>query len=329
MAYLFLFDKEEKMNRLLTLTILVLVTVTTTKAQDERQEIINDIKPMNKACFDCHNQKYYTYTNEQTGREVKREMWDKYRVDDSLYYQANHFSFACIDCHAAGFEDYPHPPDAREEQIYTCTDCHGFSETDEKYQFAKIEDAYYESVHYEKQGDDFSCWDCHDAHTYVVKARRTNDIKEIISYNNAQCLDCHGNVDKFKLLTGEELNILDKHEWLPNQKAHFNSVRCIECHTKVDDELMIAHQVMPKDSAVRNCVDCHSQNSLLLSTLYKHKVKENRKQNGFYNGVILNDSYVIGASRNELLNKISIAIFLLTIGGIFVHAVLRFFLIKK
>ena len=317
------------MNRLLTVIFLGIILNTTLFAQNERQEIIEETKPLNQACFDCHGQKYYTFTNSQTGQEVRREMWDKFRIDDSLYYQSNHFSFACTDCHDMGYEDYPHPPAAREEQIFTCTDCHGFTESDQKYQFDKIEEAYYESVHYERQPDNFSCWDCHDPHTYVVKARRTNNIKEIISYNNAQCLECHGNVDKFKLLTGEERNIMDKHEWLPNQKAHFSSVRCIECHTKVNEELLIAHQVMPKDSAVRNCVECHSQNSLLLSTLYKHQVKENRKQNGFYNGVILNDSYVIGASRNELLNKISIAIFLLTIGGIFVHAVLRFFLIKK
>jgi hypothetical protein len=163
----------------------------------------------------------------------------------------------------------------------------------------------------------------------VVKARRTNDIKEIISYNNAQCLECHANEDKFKLLTGEKMNVLEQHDWLPNQQAHFNSVRCIECHTAVDDELLIAHKVMPADSAVRNCVECHSQNSLLLSTLYKHQVKENRKKNGFFNGVILNDSYVIGASRNETLNKVSIALFILTLGGILIHALLRIFITKK
>jgi hypothetical protein len=317
------------MNKPLFFLIAALTFSFIVQAQDDRQEIINDIRPLNKACFDCHGQQYYTYTNESTGQEVRKEMCESYLLDDSLYYQSNHFSFACIDCHSGDYESYPHPPTVRMEQLYTCTDCHGFTETDEKYQFSKIEDAYYESVHYELEGDNFSCWDCHDPHSYVVKARRTTDIKEIISYNNAQCLECHTNEDKFKLLIDEKMSVLEQHDWLPNQQAHFNSVRCIECHTAVDNELLIAHKVMPADSAVHNCVECHSQNSLLLSTLYKHQVKENRKKNGFVNGVILNDSYVIGASRNETLNKVSIALFILTLGGILVHALLRIFITKK
>lgn len=317
------------MHRTLTTTIIILLLALQGFAQDERQEIIDEIKPLNKACFECHANQYYSYTNENTGDEVRKEMCESYLLNEEEYYQSNHFSFACTDCHAADYENYPHPPAARQEQLYNCTDCHGFTETDQKYNFSAIEDAYYESVHYKKEGDKVSCWDCHDPHSYVVKARRTEDIKEIISYNNAQCLECHSNTDKFKLLTGKELNVLEQHDWLPNQKAHFSSVRCIECHTEVNDELLIAHKVMPSDSAVRKCVECHSQNSLLLSTLYKHRVKKNRQENGFYNGVILNESYVIGASRNEYLNIISVVIFALTIGGILVHALLRFFLKKK
>lgn len=317
------------MQKTLTTTLIIFFLALQGFAQDDRQEIVNETKPLNQKCFDCHGQQYYTYTNENTGKEVKREMCENYRLNEDEYYQSNHFSFACTDCHSVDYESYPHSPAARQEQIYTCTDCHGFTETDQKYQFSKIEDAFYESVHYKRKGDEFSCWDCHDPHSYVVKARRTNDIKEIISYNNAQCLDCHSNVDKFKMLTGKELNVLEEHDWLPNQKAHFSNVRCIECHTEVNNELLIAHKIMPKDSAVRKCVECHSQNSLLLSTLYKHQVKENRQENGFYNSVILNESYVIGASRNEILNKVSIALFILTIGGILIHAILRIFIIKK
>lgn len=317
------------MHRTLTVTFIICLLALQGIAQNEQQEIIDEVKPLNKACFDCHANKYYSYTNENTGQEVRREMCESYRLNVAKYYQSNHFSFACTYCHATGYENYPHPPEARQEQHYTCTGCHGFSETDKKYQFSKIEDAFYEGVHYKREGDQFSCWDCHDPHTYVVKSRHTDNIKEIISYNNAQCLECHSNIDKFKLLTGKELNVLEKHDWLPNQKAHFNSVRCIECHTEVNNELLVAHKIMQADSAVRKCVECHSQNSLLLSTLYKHQVKKSRQENGFYNVVILNESYVIGATKIKYLNIISGAIFILTLGGILVHALLRYFLIKK
>ena len=125
------------------------------------------------------------------------------------------------------------------------------------------------------------------------------------------------------------VNVLEHHEWLPNQNLHFNNVRCIECHTEVDKDILIAHKVQPKEKAVRNCVECHSENSLLLSTLYKYEAKENRQENGFYNGVILNESYVIGASRNQYLNVISIVLFFITIGGILIHSLLRYFFVKN
>ena len=47
---------------------------------------------------------------------------------------------------------------------------------------------------------------------------------------------------------------------------------------------------------------------MLLSSWYRFQTIENRK-NGFVNGVMLNQAYVIGASRNELLNLISLLVF--------------------
>jgi hypothetical protein len=45
-----------------------------------------------------------------------------------------------------------------------------------------------------------------------------------------------------------------------------------------------------------------------MSSLYKFQSKEQRKD-GFFNGIILNQSYVIGANRNEYLNILSLLIF--------------------
>ena len=317
-------------NFLLSIFILVVFLPGGIQAQEEeRQEIIEEVKPRNNECLECHGQDKYTYFNEQLGRDVKAQMCEDYIVSEEEYYQANHFSFACVDCHSSGFNEYPHPAEARFEQVYSCTDCHGFSESDEKYQFSKIEESYKESVHHKRLGEDFSCWSCHDPHTYAIKARESNNIKNIVSYNNSMCLDCHSDVEKFEMLSGEKKNVFEHHEWLPNQNLHFNNVRCIECHTEVNKDILVAHKVQPKKEAVRKCVECHSENSLLLSTLYKYKVQENRQKNGFYNGVILNESYVIGASRNEYLNVISIVLFFAALGGILVHSLLRYFFVKK
>ena len=45
-----------------------------------------------------------------------------------------------------------------------------------------------------------------------------------------------------------------------------------------------------------------------MASLYKFESKEQR-QDGFFNGIILNESYVIGANRNEYLNILSLIIF--------------------
>jgi NAD-dependent SIR2 family protein deacetylase len=137
------------------------------------------------------------------------------------------------------------------------------------------------------------------------------------------CLKCHADYDRFQLLSDrEEINILTTHDWLPNQDAHFRNVRCIECHTKVNDTILVAHLIKQKSDAVKACNECHSQNSLLMSSLYKFQSKEQRK-NGFLNGIILNESYVIGANRNQYLNNLSIIIFVILSGVIAVHTVFR------
>ena len=47
---------------------------------------------------------------------------------------------------------------------------------------------------------------------------------------------------------------------------------------------------------------------LLMASLYKFESKAQRRD-GFFNGIILNESYVIGANRNEYLNLLSLVIF--------------------
>ena len=59
-----------------------------------------------------------------------------------------------------------------------------------------------------------------------------------------------------------------------------------------------------------------------MASLYKFESKVQRRD-GFFNGIILNESYVIGANRNEYLNIISLIIFIGVIGIIGIHVVFR------
>ena len=59
-----------------------------------------------------------------------------------------------------------------------------------------------------------------------------------------------------------------------------------------------------------------------MASLYKFESKEQRRD-GFFNGIILNASYVIGANRNEYLNLLSLIIFVGVIVIIGIHIILR------
>ena len=277
----------------------------------------------NERCLVCHGQNRYEYTNENLGRQVRAMMFSERVVTREDFYQSNHKSFSCTDCHSGDYVQFPHSGELRMEQGYNCIDCHGGDEMFARFNFETIESEYQKSVHFKLEEEGFSCWKCHDPHEYRISIRNSENLKETILYDNNICLNCHSDFDRFHLLSDrEEISILSTHDWLPNQEAHFKSVRCIECHTKVNDTILVAHLIKPKADAVKACNECHTQNSLLMSSLYKFQSKEQRKD-GFFNGIIMNESYVIGANRNQYLNNLSIIIYIMLSCGIAVHLFFR------
>ena len=284
----------------------------------------------NEKCLKCHGQSKYKYINSESGTEVTRRMYIETIINRSQFAESNHKTFKCIDCHSADYDTFPHPGRLRMETKYACIDCHGGDEKYAKFQFEKIESEYQASVHSTKHGEDFNCWMCHNPHSYKINARSENKIKDIVAYDNAICLNCHADITKYQMLTDKvNPDIIQKHKWLPNQALHFKSVRCIECHARSNDSLLVAHNIQPKAKAVRRCVECHSTNSILMASLYKYKVKEGRSKAGFYNGVIMNEGYVIGANRNYYLGLISLIMFGCVAAGILIHASLRIIKRKK
>jgi len=277
----------------------------------------------NDVCFKCHGQAKYEYTNETLGRQVKALMFSERIVRKEDFYRSNHRSFSCTDCHSYDYVNFPHSGELRMEQKLSCLDCHGGDENYAKYHFEGIDSAYQKSTHFKLEEEGFSCWKCHDPHNYRISVRNADNLKETIAYDNAICLNCHSDFNRYQLLTDkEEINIITKHEWLPNQTTHLSSVRCIECHTEINNNIPVSHLIKPKTEAVKLCNECHSQNSLLMASLYKFESKAQRRD-GFFNGIILNQSYVIGANRNEYLNLLSLLIFVGVIGIIAVHIMFR------
>lgn len=281
----------------------------------------------NENCLKCHGQTKYSYENTESNKSVSKRMYTELVIDRDLYYASNHREFKCTDCHSEEYDTFPHPGNLRMEAKATCIDCHGGDEKYAKFKFEQIESEFAASMHSEKHSEDFTCWMCHNAHTYKINARTNENLKETITYDNMICLNCHGDVRNYQLLTTREKpNILQKHEWLPNQASHFTNVRCIECHARNEDTLVVAHHVVSKDQAVRKCESCHSKNSILYASLYKYQISEMIEQKGVVAGLLSGELSTVGPDQNNMLNTVSLVLFGLTLAGIILHAILR---IKK
>jgi hypothetical protein len=282
----------------------------------------------NEFCLRCHSSKYFVLSDSISGQSKRQSMCEDYKIPKDKFYNSVHRTFSCTDCHSMEYKTFPHATALRFEPKLMCLDCHGGDESFAKYHFEEIETEYGKSIHAKLENGEFTCWKCHNPHSYVPLARRDSLTTNFVVASNQMCLECHGNFDKLQLLTDRELaGVVKKHDWLPNQALHFKSVRCIECHSAQNSNILISHNILPKDSAVSDCVKCHSANSMLMGTLYKFRTIENRKTYGFVNGaIIVNDSYVIGANNSRFMDIAGIIIILLTLVAIAVHT---FFRIKK
>ncbi len=312
-------------NRIVESSLLLCFSIFIMQSNVKGQEVAD-----NSQCLKCHGQVFYEYHNEWTDQTDRKPMNPFYHIDSVRMHNSVHKSFACVDCHSMDYETFPHSGELRLEEKYRCMDCHGGDDTYARYNFEGIEKAFMESVHFKISDERFSCWMCHDAHGYQLALREQILIKEVVGISNDMCLNCHSNKFKYGLLSDEmPKDIVAIHSWLPNQANHFNNVRCIDCHTQVQDDLLVSHKILPKEEALRNCVQCHSTNSVLMESLYAYRIQESRESLGFINAIILNEGYIIGANRNRVLNMVSIVIFGLLVFGLSIHLILRLILIKK
>ncbi len=281
----------------------------------------------NQHCFNCHANQIYSFENEVSGMTERKAMNPNFIFQPDVFYQGVHRHFACTDCHSPDYENFPHQAELRLEPMYSCIDCHGGDEAFASYHFEAIEEEFGKSVHASRHSENFNCWMCHDPHSYKAMTRSNFKISEIVTYHNQMCSNCHDNPVNFQRISDSTKKPLEQiHEFLPNFKLHFSAVRCIECHTPAEDTLWVSHNVLEKEFAVKKCTECHSANTMLMSSLYKYQNLEARKNRGTLNAVFLNESYVIGANRNIYLNIISLVLFGLTVAGILIHI---FFRIKK
>ncbi len=305
-------------TRTLVLAAVALLAASADSLAQAKTEIspadLERIRQSNAKCLECHSE---DGLHDLTRDDVDREKLATFLVKPDLYADSNHGKVECVACHVKGFSEFPHA-EADKKQINWCDECH-------TRQFLRIEDQFFKSVHAKKadaQPGSFTCVTCHDPHIFRAAAHFSTT-REAVRQDNDMCLQCHASDERFaQVSTDTRPNLEALHDWLPNTPLHWGAVRCVECHTPVPKKIL-SHEILPAEKAEKNCVACHSVNSALRVRLYRHLVEEERETVGFVNSVILNEAYVIGATRNRYLDMffgISVAVIA---AGLGLHGVVR------
>jgi hypothetical protein len=235
----------------------------------------------------------------------------------------------CTDCHGVHDLEKSKSPNSKISKTnvsYVCGQCH-----------KDIAIEYKNSVHgiaLDAGVDEApTCTYCHGEHNInpvidvPVKMFTNNMIhpEAAVKTQMIHCVKCHSDdemMKKFGLQT-----FMKAHEFLPALGKHNETVRCIDCHSSYEPHTH-GHDLLPPENVIKKCEQCHSKNSALMAKLYKHEKSQSREKYGFINGTILSDAYVVGTTRNVLLDSILIGLFGLVIVGIIVHFFMRWYFNK-
>ncbi len=304
------------------LFLLALLTGMTLQAQDSIPALVSN--PANNHCFSCHGKRWYTYSNQDSSQIIRHKMFKDLIIDTTAYYHNNHKSLACTDCHSGDYNNLPHKSDLKLEPLMVCTDCHTDTDDTPPINFTGITEEFKKSVHATRKNANATCWSCHNPHSYNITTRSKDNLSHVVAYDNSICLECHSGMGKFDILYGDpKSNLIAKHKWLPDPVKHFKNVRCIECHAEIREDVLVAHNIRPKEEAVRNCTQCHSADSRLKYSLYKYQLAQNISEKGILSSIVSNRDFAIGTNPSPLLNLISLLIFASALGGVAIHTIIR------
>lgn len=282
-----------------------------------------DASEAGETCFKCHSQKHFSYHDKNADEEIKGLMPKRMILNPEEYYSSVHKNFSCTDCHSGDFKKYPHPEELKSEVHFSCIDCHGGDPAYSKFSFEAVNSDYRKSIHHNLENKGFSCWNCHDPHSYRIVARESKNIKETVQYNNGICLNCHSDGDRFGIYTEKPpSDISRKHRWLPEQSLHFESVRCTDCHAERNEKTLVSHLIVNKENAVRNCSDCHSENSTAMISLITLWSKD-EDLSDYSKEEALSALSLTGSREYPFINKLSIILLIAVLLMIGIHILFR------
>lgn len=271
-----------------------------------------------KLCLDCH-------IEDQHGSKFAQTL---VKYEESVHGRAilkgNAEAAVCIDCHGVHDlqrESNPTSSVHKSNVHNVCGSCH-----------TKITEEYVKSIHGSAvvRGiyDAPTCTNCHGEHDidnvpHVEKqvfSKTGMNFDVIVGNQMVWCVSCHSDevtMKKYNIQTIEAA-----HAWLPVPEKHWKTVRCVDCHSSYEPPNM-SHNILPLNETVKQCEECHSKNSILMTKLFVHEKQQSRDKYGFINGTLLSDAYITGATRNIYLETFSYLLFGLTAIGIVIHGVIR------
>ncbi|NIR32293.1 MAG: hypothetical protein GWN84_23935 [Gammaproteobacteria bacterium] len=265
-------------------------------------------------CLGCHGDNPVPFRDPASG-ELRRRS-----IDLSLYRISDHAALSCRECHARGFDLFPH----FDVRTLNCLDCHPRDDAVERsaYDFSSIEKEFTETVHFTEHREQFACGSCHEPHVFRVAAHMETP-KTIVATHNTMCTDCHAErVSTSRALAyPAKSSLAAVHAWLPYVDLHLLSTRCVDCHTPPADS--VSHVLLVENEAERGCVSCHTVDSVLLTKLYRHHARRSRREAGFVNAALLRDAYVVGATRNVVLDGLAQGLIGATLFAVSIHGTLR------
>ncbi|MBF0427818.1 MAG: cytochrome c3 family protein [Magnetococcales bacterium] len=302
------------MRRHLPLLLATLAFLSTTTVQAESGQ--------EAGCMRCHSMKTLAYLDSKTGGVRNLS------IDPDAMARSDHKKLGCRSCHGAGFEVYPHFKEARLERL-ECLNCHKENIDFPHELFESIERSFERSVHFQTLPDSFTCFSCHDPHDFRSLSKQPNEeLTTVVARDNGVCRRCHDTPNEIYSKTGRKFSpLVATHAWLPEAERHWDNVRCVECHTGPKSNR--SHFILGRNDAVRACEACHSQNSLLVAKLYRHRLREEKRSGTLTNSSVMNNAYVIGLTRHPWLDWGGIALIVMTFLGVTGHGLARWLFTRR
>lgn len=299
-------------------------------------------------CIACHAGPNRMTFDSKTGqsRTVTISMQD--------FHNSAHGKTECLDCHAKGFDSFPH----RNKKTETCVDCHPRkdkgAEADKPYEFERVQKEFEATGHFTeyqhakerccgtaagkpatdnvsgssdagKAGEKkeakqrFTCEHCHEPH-YFKATKQIAQPPLIRANDNGPCLRCHKDDASGPLSDPAKPDLLVAHRYLPYAQRHLDGTRCIDCHTNV--KTTVAHDLPLGKKANQGCNTCHSIDSVLMKRLYRYVTDIDPKL-GFNNSPLLQDGYVMGGNRHKWTDIAAYLLMTIGVALVLAHGVWR------